>query len=63
MSDVLSEYLAIYSNYPTDAFLSKAQRKSRHSALMKWAKHNYQAMPGIDEIRSFMRENNTLNYE
>ena len=63
MSDVLSDYLDIYNRYPADVYLSKAQRKSRHSDLMKWAKQEYQAMPNIGEIITFMRTNDTLKYE
>jgi len=63
MSDVLSDYLEIYSRYPTDAFLSKAQRKSRHSELMKWTKQEYQQLPDIDKIKTFMCANSSLKYE
>ena len=63
MSNVLSDYLEIYSRYPADAFLSKAQRKFRHNELMKWTKQEYQPMPNIGEIKDFMRINSTLRYE
>ena len=61
--DILFDYLEIYNRFPTDTFLSKAQRKTRHSELMKWTKQEYQIMPDIDEIIVFMRENDTLKYE
>jgi len=63
MSDVLTDYLALYNRYPVDIILSKAQRKSRHIELTNWAKQDYQAMPNIDEIITFMRTNDTLSYE
>jgi len=63
MSDILNDYLDIYSRYPTDSFLSKVQRKSRHTELMQWTKQEYQVLPNIDEIITFMRTNDTLKYE
>ena len=43
--------------------LCKAQRKVRHRELMEWAKQEYQILPEIDEIKNFMRINDTLKYE
>jgi len=63
ISDVLVDYLEIYNRYPSNDFLSKAQRKARHHELMMWEKQKYTAMPTIEEIKTFMRKNDALKYE
>lgn len=63
MTNLLSDYLAIYKSYPANAFLSKTKRKERHCALMKWAMQEYQSMPNLKEIIAFININDTLQYE
>ena len=63
LSDVLSDYLEIYNRYPTNVSLSKEKRKSRHNELMEWAKQEYQLLPDICEIKTFMHTNDSLRYE
>ena len=63
MSDVLLDYLKMYERYPADISLNKAQQKSRHIDLMKWTKQEYQSLPDINEIKSFMSANKSLKYE
>lgn len=63
MAKILADYLEIYTVYPADAYLSKAQRKARHQALTAWANQKYKIMPTFEEIVAFMAQNETLKFE
>ena len=63
MTEILTDYLRIYTCYPADVFLSKEKRKERHHALMEWTNKVYETMPNFQEIVAFMEKNERLKFE
>lgn len=59
----LQEYLDIYTRYPAEAFLSKADRKKRHQLLMQWERDPFEEELSASELVNFMKAHPELKYE
>lgn len=54
MKKMFKDYLAIFNKFPKTAYLTKAQRKERHQALLDFDKATYHDPIGMDELMAFI---------
>lgn len=54
MKKMFQDYLAIFNKFPKTAYLTKAQRKERHQALLDFDKTTYHEAVGMDELMAFI---------
>lgn len=54
MKKMFQDYLAIFNKFPKTTYLTKAQRKERHQALLDFDKTTYHDPIGMDELMAFI---------
>ena len=56
MNSCLKEYLSIFEKYPKKTYLTKQQRKERHTLINMWRNKIFQELPSINELIEFIKE-------
>jgi hypothetical protein len=59
MHEILEEYLDIFQD---GKFVSKIEKKQRHSKLINWYKKEYNRILSYQDVEQFMNDNDNINF-